>query len=97
MAELKFDHTKDADFLETLGMSEEDLKELNTKFALMSKIILTQEPKKSELIEKIAETFSYNELILACTFFVLDKTTQMVKDNPMLSLLAALSSLKKED
>jgi hypothetical protein len=97
MAELKFDHTKDADFLEALGMSDNDMKELNMKFASMSHFIITRTPKKSELVQKIAETFSYNELLLACTFFVLDKTTQIMKENPMVALFGVLSDLKKEE
>ncbi len=97
MAELKFDHTKDLDFLEALGMSEKDLQELNMKFAKMSHLIITKSPKKSELIEEIAKTFSYNELLFACTFFVIDKTTEIIKDNPMVALLGVLSGLKKED
>lgn len=97
MAELKFDHTKDVDFLEALGLSEQDMVELNMKFAKMSHFIITKTPKKSELIEEIAKTFSYNELILACTFFVMDKTAQIVQENPMVALLGALSGLRKED
>jgi hypothetical protein len=97
MAELKFDHTKDLDFLEALGLSEQDMVELNMKFAKMSHFIITKTPKKSELIEEIAKTFSYNELILACTFFVMDKTTQIVQENPMVALLGALSDLKREE
>jgi hypothetical protein len=94
MAELNFDHSKDADFLEALGLSDNDMQELNKKFASMSSLIITKQPKKSELIEEIAKTFSYNELILATTFFVLDKTTQIVKDNPMVALLAIMKELK---
>ncbi len=97
MAELKFDHTKDADFLEALGLSENDMKELNMKFARLSKFIITKEHKKSELIEEIAKTFSYNELLLATTFFLVDKTAQIVQDNPFVALLSALSGLKRED
>lgn len=94
MAELKFDHSKDADFLEILGISDNDMQELNKKFTSMSSFIISSSPKKSELIEKITETFSYNELLLATTFFVLDKTTQIVKENPMVALLAVLKDLK---
>lgn len=97
MAELKFDHTKEADFLEALGLSENDMQDINKKFASMSSFIITDQPKKSELVEKIAQTFSYNELLLATTFFVIDKTALIVKDNPMVAMLAALSQLKKED
>ena len=98
MAELKFDHTKDASFLESLGLEEKDMQEINVKFASISKFILTKEPKKSELVEKITQTFSYNELLLATTFFVIDKTTALIiKDNPMVAMLAALSQLKEED
>ena len=97
MAELKFDHTKDADFLETLGMSENDMVELNRKFAKISHFIITKTPKKSELIEEIAETFSYNELLLACTFFLMDKTAQIVQENPIVALLGGLLGLKREE
>ena len=88
MAELKFDHSKEENFLEALGLSEEDMKQLNMKFASMSQFIITHSPKKSELMEKIAETFSYNELVLATTFFVIDKTEQIVKEDPLVALLA---------
>jgi hypothetical protein len=97
MAELKFDHTKDAGFIEALGMSDDDMKELYMKFARISKLIITKEHKKSELIEEIAKTFSYNELLLATTFFLVDKTAQIVQDNPMVALLEALSGLKREE
>lgn len=97
MAELKFDHTKDVDFLEVLGMSEDDMKELNMKFARLSKFIITREHKKSEIIEEIAKTFSYNELLLATTFFLVDKTAQIMEDNPVIALLSILSDLKREN
>lgn len=97
MAELKFDHTKDADFLEALGLSENDLQDINKKFASMSQFIIADQPKKSELVERIAQTFSYNELVLATTFFVIDKTADILKQNPIMALLAVLKDLKKED
>jgi hypothetical protein len=70
------------------------MQDVNKKFASMSSFIISSSPKKSELVQKIAETFSYNELILATTFFVLDKTTQIMKENPMVALLAVLKDLK---
>jgi hypothetical protein len=97
MAELKFDHTKDVDFLEVLGMSEEDMKDLNMKFAKISKFLITKDHKKSELIEEIAKTFSYNELLLATTFFLMDKTAQIIEENPVITLLSALSNLKNQN
>ena len=97
MAELNFDHTKDLDLLESLGLSENDLQELNVKFAQISQFILTKTPKKSEIVEKIAQTFSYNELLLATTFFVMDKTLLIIKENPMVAMLAALSQLKNDE
>ena len=98
MAEFKFDHTKeDEDFLESLGLSESDLQELNVKLTSMSHFILTKTPKKSELVEKIAQTFSYKQLVLATTFFIIDKTAEVLKENPMMALLALLKDYKKED
>ena len=98
MAELKFDHTKgDENFLEAVGLSESDLKELNIKLTEMSQFIITKTPKKSELVEKIAQTFSYNELVLTTTFFIRDKTADFLKQNPMMAMLAVLKDLKKED
>lgn len=98
MAELKFDHTKDdTNFLEALGLSESDLQGLNKKFASISSFIIANQPKKSEVVEKIAQTFSYNELVLATTFFTIDKTADILKQNPMMALLAVLKDLKKED
>jgi hypothetical protein len=95
MTELKFDHTKDADFLEILGMSEKDMKDLNKKFASMSSFIVSNSPKKSELIEKIAETFSYNELLLGTALFVVERTAQIVQENPMVALLGGIIRLKE--
>lgn len=97
MAELKFDHTKDSSLLEALGLSEEDMKDINKKFAQMSNYIITETPKQSELVQKVAETFSYNELLLAASFFMIDKTAQIVKENPILALLAALKGLKGDE
>jgi hypothetical protein len=91
MAELKFDHTKDSDFLEAIGMSEQDGKELTKKFAEISQFIITKTPKKSELMEKVAETFSYNELVITASYFLIDKTTEVLKQNPMLAILGLLS------
>ena len=64
MAELNFDHTKDLDFLTALGISDEDFKDLNKKFAEMSSHLIMKQPKKSALVQKIAESFSYNELLV---------------------------------
>lgn len=98
MAELKFDHTKeDKNFLEALGLSESDLQDLNKKLASISNFIITNQPKKSELVERIVQTFSYNELVLATTFFTIDKTADILKQNPMMAMLAVLKDLKKED
>jgi hypothetical protein len=91
MAELKFDHTKDSDFLEAIGMSKQDGKDLNKKFAEISQFIIIKTPRKSELIEKVAETFSYNELVIAATYFLINKTTEVLKQNPMLAILGLLS------
>lgn len=96
MAELKFDHTKDANFLESLGLEEKDMQEINVKLAQMSEFILIKSPKKSELVEKIAQTFSYKELLLVTTFFVIDKTDTIIKDNPILTMLIAISELKND-
>ena len=97
MAELKFDHSKDLDFAETLGFSKEDVKEVNMKFAKISHFIVTKNPlKESELIEEVAKTFSYNELLFATTIFITEKTAEIVKGNPMIAMLAALKeNLKK--
>jgi hypothetical protein len=97
MAELKFDHTKDVDFLKAVGLSEEDMKELTEKFSSISAYIIKETPVKSKLVEKIAETFSYNELVLATTYFLMDKTVEIVKSNPMVALLGLLKDLNKED
>ena len=96
MAELKFDHSKDFSFLEILDMSEQDMQDLNKKFASISSYIITETPSKSKLVEKIAETFSYNELLLATTFFMIDKTAQIIKENPMVALLGLLKDLKED-
>lgn len=97
MAQLNFDHTKDIDFLETLGLSEEDMQELTKKFASISRFIITDQPKKSELVEKIVQTFSYNELVLTTTFFLIDKTAEILKQNPMVALLKVLKDIEKRD
>lgn len=91
MAELKFNHSKDLNFAETLGFSKEDVKEVNMKFAKISHFIVTKDPlKESELVEEITKTFSYNELLFATTIFITEKTAEIVKGNPKILMLAAL-------
>jgi hypothetical protein len=92
MAELVFDHTK-KETLEAIGFTENDLENLNHKLANTSKFIILRQPKQSEVSQRIAETFSYNELILIATMFVTDKTLEMLKDKPVL----ALSILLKDE
>lgn len=93
MAELNFDHSKELDFLEALGISEEDFKVLNKKFAEMSSHLIMNQPKKSELVQKIAETFSYNELLFACTLSIVDKTVKIVEDNPQVIALMLMKEM----
>ena len=89
MAELKFDHTQ-SDTTKALGFTENDLDCLTEKLAKLSKYAILEGPKQSEIGQKIAETFSYNELIIVSTMFVLEKTLLMVKDNPLVGILGLL-------
>lgn len=81
MAELKFDADK----------------ELIEKFSSTTAYITKETPSKEEIIQKIAENFSYNELVLATTYFMIDKTAEIIKENPMVALLGLIKDLRKED
>jgi hypothetical protein len=89
MTELKFDHTK-KETLEAIGLTDNDLECLNHKLANLSKFIILEQPKQSQVSQRIAETFNYNELIVIATMFVTDKTLEMVKNNPLVALLGLL-------
>ena len=89
MAELKFDHTQ-SDTTRALGLTENDLECLTEKLAKLSKYAILEQPKQSMIGQKIAETFSYNELIIVSTMFVIEKTLDMVRDNPLVSVLGLL-------
>jgi hypothetical protein len=89
MTELVFDHTQ-SDTTKALGLTDNDIESLNHKLANLSKFIILEQPKQSQVSQRIAETFSYNELIVIATMFVTDKTLEMVKDNPLVALLGLL-------
>lgn len=89
MAELKFDHTQ-SDTTKALGFTDSDLECLKEKLANLSKYAILEQPKQSQVSQKIAETFSYNELIVIATMFVVDKTLEIVKDNPLVAILGLL-------
>jgi hypothetical protein len=89
MAQIVFDHTKE-ETLEAIGFTKDDLESLNHKLANISKLIILEQPKQSVVIQKIAETFSYKELLVVATMFVVDKTLDMVKNNPLLAIVELL-------
>lgn len=89
MTELIFDHTQ-SDTTKALGLTDNDIECLNQKLANTSKFIILDQPKQSEVSQRIAEKFSYNELIVIATMFVTDKTLEMLKDNPLVALLGLL-------
>lgn len=89
MAQIVFDHTKE-ETLEAIGFTKDDLECLNHKLANISKLIILEQPKQSEVLQRIAERFSYNELLVVTTMFVVDKTLDMVKNNPLLAITELL-------
>ena len=89
MAQIVFDHTKE-ETLEAIGFTSNDLESLNHKLANISKLIILEQPKQSKVTQRIAETFSYNELLIIATMFITDKTLDMVKNNPLLAIAELL-------
>ena len=89
MAQIVFDHTKE-ETLEAIGFTSNDLESLNHKLANVSKLIILEQPKQSKVTERIAEIFSYNELLVIATMFITDKTLDMVKNNPLLAIVELL-------
>jgi len=88
MADIKFDHTKDSLF-EAMGFSEDYLQEHAEKCSAISmKIISGKIEKTSSIAEEIVNTFSYNDLVYISTMFVGSETERILKDNPMMAMLA---------
>jgi len=91
-----FDHSKKS-FVDALGFDPKDIAEMNSKLADISKVMLLEQPEQSELCQKIAETFSYNELLLLTTLYVVDKTAQIIDENPILVKILLLEKMLRGD
>lgn len=89
-----FDHSKES-FVKALGFDDKDFAELNSKLAKTSQIMLLEQPQQSVLCEHIAKNFSYNELLLIATLFVVDKTAKIIEENPQLLAMVALREIFK--
>jgi len=90
-----FNHDKNC-FRESLGFDAKDIEEMNIKLAKTSQIMLLDQPKQSELCEHIAKEFSYNELLLMSTMYIVDKTAQIIEENPEMVTLLVLQKFMKE-
>lgn len=91
-----FNHDKEC-FRESLGFDKNDIEEMNKKLAKTSQIMLLDQPKQSELCEHIAKEFSYNELLLMSTMYIVDRTAQIIGENPQMLALIALQKFFKEE
>lgn len=95
-----FDHTKKT-FTEAVGFDNQDLKDLSEKLATITKDVLMKEPRISELTEIIANTLSYNDLLIIATTHVIDKTKEIVANHPQILLAGVLkgiiNSLEQEE
>ena len=78
-----FDHSKES-LDEALGFDSKDIHDINVKLADISKHMIMTTCKQSELCERIASTFSYNELLFIATLYVTQKTADIVEENPLL-------------
>ena len=94
--ETTFDHKKKS-LGGALGLDTEDIHQVNTKLANMSKHVIMTTCKQSELCEYIAQNFSYNELLLIGTLYVVDKTAQIIEENPQMVTLLMLQKFMKEE
>lgn len=94
-----FNHDKKC-LIEALGFDKRDVDSLNKKLANSSKYIIMEAPKHSELCQRIAEEFSYNELLFIATMFITDKTAAIIEQNPevlaAIKLKAFLEQLRNE-
>lgn len=96
MSETKFDHSK-KDLFEALGLGQAEREALAEKQAVISTKVITGEIKKnSEIAEEIQKTFSYNELIIAATNNLEDKTKKALLQNPEIFLAAIFGGIKDE-
>jgi hypothetical protein len=95
-----FDHKKKS-LAESLNFDLNDIHEINSKLANMSKHVIMTTCEQSELCEEIAKTFSYNELLFITTLFVTEKTAHIVGQHPqlvaMMKLRDLLEDLNKEE
>jgi hypothetical protein len=95
-----FDHSKKS-LAESLNFDANDVHQVNSKLADMSKHVIMTACEQSQLCEEIAKTFSYNELLFITTLFVTEKTALIVGQYPqlvaMMKLRDMLEGLNKEE
>lgn len=98
--ETTFDHTKTS-LKEAMRFDDNDMHQIHSKLADMSRYILRTSCPQGELCEEIAKIFSYNELLFITTLFVMEKTGDIVGQNPqliaMMHLKEMLEGLNKEE
>lgn len=95
MSEFKIDHSKDT-LIGSLGFSDKELEELSEKCANISFKLLTGEYSNlSKMVEEIAQTFSYRELLYKNSILVLH-TTKDALDSKLVIELNKMFNDKKE-
>lgn len=87
-----FDHNKKC-FTEAMGLDDKDMDQTNSKLADMSQFIVHKGPKISELTEEIAKVFSYNELLILSTLYVIEKTNTILIKHPDILVSSKLKEL----
>jgi hypothetical protein len=87
-----FDHNKEC-FMESMGFSSKDIEKTSGKLADMSRFIIENGPKTSELTEEIAKMFSYNELLILSTLYLVEKTNKILTEHPELLLRSKIKDL----
>lgn len=95
MAELKFDHNKET-IVEAMGLDDSFTIEHSEKCAKLSTKIIVDDVKGSQLVEEIMNTFSYNDLLYATTYYIINSTKQALESNPMMAMMAMFASKKEE-
>ena len=102
MSEIKFDYSKKTfeeslgfNDEESLGFNDEDSIDLIKKQANLSTKIVTNDLDGNTIThvsEEIAKIFSYNELLIMSTYYLLEKTKKTLEADPFLMFMAKTAS-----
>lgn len=79
--------TKTSKFPSSIGMDAKEEDTIVMKFAMLTRTALVSDISPEEIHKKIKEDFSYEELLFATTLFIMQKTLDLVDNDPQLQFI----------